>query len=128
MTKTLLAAAALALALTTPAFAETYNYACQVDNTPPNNGVHTYSAKIDTTAKTITWRGKVYRNLKTSGDADAGTFFKDCAKYCFMATAPNFVLSIQTATQGYASLQLAGTKPLEDGLLNEAECNLIRDN
>src|SRR6516164_8006220 len=75
MTKTLLTAAALVVAITTSAVAKTYTYACQVKDERDN--VHLYAAKIDTKAGTLTWRGSVYR---------LGPVTVDCAKYCFQAT------------------------------------------
>ena len=78
MMKTLLTAAALVVAITTSAAAETYNYACKVKDRTDNT--HLYAAKIDTKARTLTWRGTVFKNLKF------GAAISDCAKYCFEAT------------------------------------------
>jgi hypothetical protein len=119
MTKTLLAAAALAL-FATSVQAEVYNYACKVDNTPPNNGVHLYALKIDTKAKTLTWRGTVFKNLKSSGTGGLKT--QDCAKYCFEATGRDTDAFVSTATQGYASLSIEGHGP--GGI--EFDCEMVR--
>jgi hypothetical protein len=125
MTKTLLAAA-LAL-LATSAVAETYNYACQVDGTPPNNGVHLYALKIDTKAKTLTWQDRTFKNLKWTGnglkpDAEA------CAKYCFEATRQDQTgiarAFVSTATQGVASLSIDYVKGPGGA---EFECEMVRD-
>jgi hypothetical protein len=116
MMKTLLTVAALAVAITTSAVAETYTYACKVET---NGNTHLYAAKIDTKARTLTWRGSAFKNLKGSGGDDCA------AKYCFEATRRDFTVTVQTATQGAATLQV-GTKPGSDGLLEEAECDLVR--
>jgi hypothetical protein len=121
MTKTILTATAIAF-LATSALAETYNYACQVDNTPPNNGVHLYALKIDTKAKTLTWQGKTFKNLKTSDTA--GWKVEDCAKYCFEATSSNGAIAfVSTATQGVASLSIEYKKG-PGGI--EFDCEMVR--
>jgi len=117
MMKTLLTAAALVVAITTSAAAETYNYACKVDS---NGNTHLYAAKIDTKARTLTWRGTVFKNLKF------GAAISDCAKYCFEATQRDLVVYVSTATQGVATLQVIGTQPRNDGLLEEVDCDLVR--
>ena len=109
MTKTLLTAAALVVAITTSAVAKTYTYACQVKDERDN--VHLYAAKIDTKAGTLTWRGSVYR---------LGPVTVDCAKYCFQATRRDGATAIlSTATQGVASLQVSGRD-------DEFDCDLLR--
>ena len=117
MMKTLLTAAALVVAITTSAVAETYNYACQVKDERDN--VHLYAAKIDTKARTLTWRGTVFANLK--GGDDCG------AKYCFEATRRDLTVTVHTATQGAATLQVIGTKTGSDGILEDADCDLVRN-
>ena len=123
-----LLAATLALTVASgPALAETYNYACKVDRTPPNNGVHVYSLKIDTKAKTMTCRGTTFRNMKDWADDRSG---ETCAKYCFEATHPkhrDITMRIDTATQGGAYLKVEATKPGDDGILEEADCDMIRE-
>ena len=109
MTKTLLTAAALIVAITTSAVAKTYTYACQVKDERDN--VHLYAAKIDTKAGTLTWRGSVYR---------LGPVTVDCAKYCFQATRRDGATAIlSTATQGVASLQVSGRD-------DEFDCDLLQ--
>jgi hypothetical protein len=118
MMKTLLTAAALVVAITTSAVAETYNYACKIDS---NGNTHLYAAKIDTKARTLTWRGSVFQNLKASGGDDCA------AKYCFEATRRDLTVTVNTATQGAATLQVVGTKPGDDGILEDVECDLVRN-
>ena len=105
-----LAIVAALVAMLTPAQAETYNYACQITGVQPNPAnTYFYSAKIDTTKKTITWRGAVYTNAKRL-DAING---EDCAKWCF----GNDKIAISTATQGVATLTLGA---------EEFECDVVR--
>jgi len=121
MIKTLLTTAAL-LAMVASASAETYTYACQVTGEQPNpNNTYLRSAVMDTTKKTITWRGVTYKNAKSaSRDLDG----EQCAKYCF----GNDRIMISTATQGVATLSvIAGSGRLgEDALPEEFECDAVR--
>jgi hypothetical protein len=121
MRKLLLAALALA-ALAGSAYAETYNYACQVTGVEPNpNNTYLYSVKIDTAKNTITWRGTVYKNAKRSSKEIDG---EECAKWCF----GNSKIMLSTATQGVATLSVAtGTgRPRDDGAPEDFECETVR--
>src|SRR5215831_19938077 len=89
-----LAIAALSIAILTPAHAEIYTYACQVPDERGN--VHLYSAKLDTGNRTITWRGKVFKNLK----------HLDGCKQKYQATSSDgHFAELCTATQGVATLE-----------------------
>jgi hypothetical protein len=107
MKKMLLAGCAV-LALCGQGYAETYTYACQVREAATGN-THLYSAVLDLSKHTITWRGKVYRNVKedVSGNPDT------CAKECF----GNAAVRLSTATQGVADLSVGG---------NDFDCDLLR--
>jgi hypothetical protein len=119
MIKTLFATAAVLAVFTSQVSAETYDYACKVDHTPPNNGVHVYGVKINTKAKTLTWRGGVYNNLSTD---------TPCGKYGFFATRRDGTNALLCGmTQGVATLQI-GRGPLkQDEGGDEFDCDLIRD-
>jgi hypothetical protein len=107
--KTILLAAAL-IATALPASAATYTYACKVNDGPKT---HLHSAALDLTKHTITWRGKVYRNVKQ---------FNCEARACF---GDGNRISLNTATQGVATLGvLSGTAPGADGI-EEFECDLV---
>jgi hypothetical protein len=118
----LIIAGLTAAAFVSAAHAETYLYACHYEG-----DAHLYSATLNTTNKTITWRGKandarnsVYSNMKvTSGKGD-------CAKECFEATRKDGAgIKLSTATQGVASLTaLVGTAPGADGI-DEVDCDLV---
>jgi hypothetical protein len=114
--KKLLTAVAIVLSIAAPAHADTFTYACKIEDGPR---VHLYSAVLDLTKHTITWRGKVYQNVKsTLKDVDG----EDCAKDCF-GNSKNIQMS--TATQGVATLYiLAGTAPGGDGV-EQFECDLV---
>jgi hypothetical protein len=117
--KKLLIALATTVALVAPANAEVYTYACQVTGVEPNpNNTYLYSAKMDTTKNTITWRGTVYKNAKQIFKIDG----EDCPKYCF----GNSKIMLSTATQGVATLSVAaGTgRPGDDW--NEFDCDAVR--
>ena len=121
MLKTLTAAALALTMLVAPACAETYNYACKVSGVEPNpNNTYLYSAKIDTTKNTITWRGTVYKNAKRTFKVDG----EECAKWCF----GNNKIMLSTATQGVATLSVTlGTgRPGDDGAPEEFDCDLVR--
>jgi hypothetical protein len=94
-----------------------YTYACH----RPDD-FKLYTAKVDTTKKTITWDGVTYRNLKqVTVEADGS----ECPKVCFRAKARSGDLSLNTATQGVATLSVTYGKPGSDGV-DEAECDLLR--
>jgi hypothetical protein len=116
MKKLMLTTAALLALATTAATADTFTYACKVEDGPRT---HLYSAVLDLTKHTITWRGKIYTNVKpTFEDVDG----KDCAKECF-GNSKNIHLS--TATQGVATLSiLAGVAPGGDGA-EQFDCDLV---
>jgi hypothetical protein len=119
-TRRTLTAVAL-LAMIGSANAETYTYACQVTGVEPNpNNTYLYSAKMDTTKNTITWRGTVYKNAKRVFKIDG----EECPKYCF----GNSKIMLSTATQGVATLSVAvGTgRPGDDGAPEEFECDVVR--
>src|SRR5262245_34559053 len=99
MLKTLTAAALALTMLVAPACAETYNYACKVSGVEPNpNNTYLYSAKIDTTKNTITWRDTVYKNDKRTFKVDG----EECAKLCF----GNNKIMLSTATRVLPPCQL----------------------
>jgi hypothetical protein len=107
MLKTMTAATLALSVLVAPAYARTYNYACQVKN--EKGDATLYSAKLDTIKKTITWRGTVYKNIKA-------TYGEACeAKACF----ENEKIGLYTATQGAATLSV---KPGNE----EYDCDLVR--
>jgi hypothetical protein len=109
--KKLLLTGVCLLALCGHGYAETYTYACQVQDNAGNT--HLYRANLDTGNHTITWRGSVYRNVKQ--------VVADCAKACF----GNGRVLLSTATQGVASLSvLVGTAPGGDGV-EEFDCDLV---
>jgi hypothetical protein len=123
MTKLLsiLAIAALSIAMLAPACAETYNYACKVSGVEPNpNNTYLYSAKIDTAKNNITWRDTVYKNAKRMLKVNGA----ECAKWCF----GNNRIALSTATQGVATLSVSvGTgHPGDDGAPEEFDCDLVR--
>jgi hypothetical protein len=110
---TFIVAAAIAAAITTVAHARVYNYGCQT--TDERGNAQLFVAKLDTGKRTITWRGKVYKNLKEL----------DSCKAEFEATASNGeVAHLCTATQGVADLSVG--QPGND-VVEEAECNIIRN-
>jgi hypothetical protein len=76
---------------------------------------------MDTTKKTITWRGTVYRNAKSLSRGIDG---EDCPKYCF----GNDRIVLSTATQGVATLSVAvgSGRPGDDGAPEEFECDAVR--
>jgi hypothetical protein len=95
--------------------AETFTYACKVD---PDGRSYLQAVKIDTTKKTLTWRGSVYGNLKPN---------LNCAKMGFDAVRKDGAgATLCIATQGVADLQiLVGTAPLGDGI-EQLECDQVR--
>jgi len=121
MLKTLTAAALALTMLVAPARAKIYNYACKVTGVEPNpNNTYLYSLKVNESKKTITWRGKVYRNIYSRGsDTD-----KECAKWCWS----NDQIRVETATQGVATLSVAvGTgRPGDDGAPEAFDCDFVR--
>lgn len=101
--KSIILTIALALSVTA-ARADTYTYACKVEDGPRT---HLYSAVLDTGKHTLTWRGKTYRHV-----VDISTK-RECGKACF-GSDEGAMLDI--ATQGVATLTISyGTKPGEDG-------------
>src|SRR5262249_16712701 len=123
MIKTLLTTAAAALlAMVASASAETFTYACQVTGESPNpNNTYLRSAVVDTTKKTITWRGVTYRNTKI---VSRDLYGEQCAKSCFGSDR----ILISTATQGIATLMVAvgSGHPGDDGAPEEFECDAVR--
>jgi hypothetical protein len=111
----LLAAAAVLLTATTIAHARVYNYGCQTTDVRGNTRL--YTAKLDTSKRTITWRGRMYKNLKEL----------DSCKAEFEATASNGdTVHLCTATQGVADLTVNFGQPGDDGV-EEVECNIINN-
>jgi hypothetical protein len=115
--RTLITMLILAASITS-AHASVYNYACHA---PDDFKLH--AAKIDTAKRTITWRGTVYKNLKTTIDDGSG---EKCAKVCFEATGRDGVASLETATQGAATLSVSFWRGPGDDGINEFECDLVR--
>ena len=116
--KTLLATALTVALLVTTAHAEVITYACK-----RLGGVDEYKvfeAKLDTTKKTLTWDGHTYRNVKETYNGGDG-----CAKACFRATDRHGSISLETATQGVASLTETYGGPGTDGV-DEADCDILR--
>jgi hypothetical protein len=102
--------AGIALAMLSPALAETYTYACQVKDGPL---VHLYAAKFDASKHTLTWRGTVYKNVEQDLGCDAKACFSD----------GNKKITLSTATQGVASLSVVSGA---DGV-EEFNCDAVVD-
>lgn len=68
-----------------PAQAATFSYDCRVDG-------KSLKVKIDSTKKTLLWRGKIYRITEQ----------ESCAKYGWHAERKGEAFDFCTATQGYA--------------------------
>jgi len=104
------------LALLSSAQATTFVYGCRYEDDSK-----LYSAKLDTTKHTLTWRGSVYEKLK---DITAESGLDLCAKQCFRATRRDGAIALfDIATQGVASLTTL-EKNQEGG--TEFDCDLLR--
>jgi hypothetical protein len=112
--KRLFIAAVAALAMAVPAHAEIYTYACH-----SSNDFKLYVAKLDTRKKTITWKGSIYKNMTIVYGTASGV----APRCAFHATSRNGTADLRTATQGVASLTIAGGGPGINGA--EAECDLV---
>ena len=106
--KNILLAGCVMLALCGQGYAEIFTYACRV-RSEPNNDFHLYSAILNTSKNTITWRGTVYRNVKPIGQDNVN----ECAKECF----GNGKVRLNTATQGVADLSVGK---------DTFDCDLVR--
>ena len=116
---TFLAVGAMLALLVSNAQAATFVYTCHYQDDSK-----LYSAKLDTTKKTLTWRGSVCENLK---DVTAQQGVDECAKQCFQAVRRDgATAALSTATQGVASLTVGvGKAPGNDGV-DEVDCDLVR--
>jgi hypothetical protein len=100
--KTLLAT--VAILTTTLAHAENYTYMCRVDHR--SYLVKLYTGKLDDcgdpkSACTITWRGTTFTHVKPA---------EDCGRAGFTATKDGVTITLCTATQGVADLQIGNKK------------------
>jgi hypothetical protein len=116
--KKLIVVAALAV-LATPALADTYTYACKINDETTHGNDWLFAAKLDFGNHTLTWGSTVYRNLKQVTD--------NCAKDCYEATdkKTKFWARLDMATQGAASLTIAGGTSGADGMISY-DCDLVR--
>ena len=93
--------AAVLTVITTAAPAATYTYMCRV-------GHKSYPVQVTTPDEangsmdggTITWRGKVFQNVKLG----------DGCRYNFVATRDGVTVELCTATKGVASLNIVKTR------------------
>jgi hypothetical protein len=114
----LLAIAAALIATLMPAIAHAtvYNYGCRT--TDERGNTQLYIAKLDTGKRTITWRGKVFKNLKQL----------DGCKAEFEATASNGnIVNLCTATQGVADLNVSSGPSGDEDIEHNVECNVVRE-
>jgi hypothetical protein len=111
MAKKLIIAGMLLASVCSPALAETFNYACHL-----RDDYHLFAVKIDTTARTLIAKGRVFRNLVTN---------RDCAKTGWTATIKGGAAMFCAATQGVGDLTITSGTPGADGV-DEYDCDLVR--
>ena len=89
--KRIITRAALVVAITSPAFADTFTYMCRVRDQK------SYPVTVNVASGTLTWRGAVSRNLKqVSGDC----------RYTYRATRNGVTAELCTATQAVGDLTI----------------------
>jgi hypothetical protein len=110
---TFLAVGAMLALLVSNTQAATFVYACKYQDDSK-----LYSAKLDMTKHTLTWRGSVYSNVKNlSGHVSTD----ECARDCYRGTRSDGGTAVlNVATQGVADLTVS-VEP------NAAiDCDLVR--